>query len=157
MKKAMFYLSVSLFLTACIHSSDSTQSSALESIEAELSGALSQRALKDIKHVVRTDLQFQKGCREENVEIEICDFRNSLLVDFERFSCEWDGERKVVMADWKPRKSVVLCRYLVNLTWPDGRERQLDVKSETYEYGIVFMDELVVEHGWKKRLDSNRH
>jgi len=151
--KTSFCLSLFLCLVGCSYLNSTKSSQRLDFLQNELTRSLSEPTLKQIQKVVRTDMQFQKGCREENIDVKTCDFRNSLSVSFERFSCDAErgGDSEASFQVWEHRG--VRCDYFANLTWPDGRKERVEVSSEPYEYGIIFMDELVVEHGWSKRLE----
>lgn len=138
---------LALLMVSC----STTSKSDISELDVILNGPLkgfSDSTHKEIQHVIRTDLQFQRGCRERGIDVENCDFQNSLDVSFLEFNCKPDTDNPKTVASRRLYDPV--CDYTANLTRPDGQAETIAIKSERYEYGIVYMDELIVEHGWEK-------
>ncbi len=153
----MFRMKRPLIISFIILSACSTQPKVntleYEQIRNELYASVTEPTLDRIKLVIQTDLQFERGCRERNIEINVCDFKNSLDVEFVEFTCKEGVEQPSPIPDF--RKYDAICDYRANLTWPDGKSDTVDVQSERYEFGMVYSNELFVEHGWKKVLSKD--
>lgn len=154
MKKCCLFITLgSIFVLSACHSPKQEVNESL--ILDDLGATVLQQSYKQIQNVIRTDLQFNRGCREREIEIERCDYKNILDVAFQAFSCieRQPKEKSNKSQDiyiMNLRKHGAVCSYQLNLSWPDGTNESLTVIDDEYEFGIIYSNELYVEYGWIK-------
>jgi len=132
--KAIFLLIIpftSLLIISC--ASNSVSHDDLTRIQNELYSNLKDPTIRQLKYVVETDLQFEKGCRGQNISVESCDFTNTLSVSFETFKCRSNLDPENLFSNLSSlNDGGARCDYKGIIHWPDGRTERLEEKDELY-------------------------
>ena len=123
----------------------------LEQMHADLTISLKEPAISQIQYKVLTDLQFERGCRQQGIVVEECDFQNTLSVDFDEFDCFSYKEPENQFSSLKSIKDGgASCDYKGTIMFADGRTETIERKSERYKLEY-YSDGLSHEYVWRKQ------
>jgi cytochrome oxidase assembly protein ShyY1 len=155
-----FFLIIGFVCLSACQTLDGQRDNAVDKNQNDLMKSANEKTLNRLKYVIRSDLQFERGCRERGIEIAECDYPNSLEVEFTAFDCKTPrfSEEELMKPNGLPldfKNQGAVCDYQAELKWPDGANQTVSIKDEHYEYGITYMDELIVEYGWSKKRPWN--
>ena len=124
---------------------------AFQSIQDAENERVEINVLLPIRNLITMHLQFDIGCRDRNIPIETCDYKNSLLVEFESFKCSPHGEARMgrePSLDNRHTGQEVSCSYTLNAERDDGYKDTIQKRDDIFIYGINYIDDLVVRYGW---------